>query len=189
MISLTKIHKRLYDAPGRPVISNCSTPTEKVSEFLDHHLKPIMQEGWFYIKETEDFLKKIQNMGKIPQDTILVTADMVGLYPSISHNAGLKAPKDSLDCRQNKKIPTGMLVKIAEFVLTNNYFEFGQRVFHQISGTAIGTKFTPPYACIFMDKLRQVFLKRRNCSHLFGLGIYMMYSLYGVMVKTNFKIL
>ena len=82
-----------------------------------------------------------------------------------------------------------MLVKMAEFVLTNNYFEFGQRVFHQISGTAIGTKFTPPYACIFMDKLRQVFLKRRNCIHLFGLGIYMMYSLYGVMVKTNFKIL
>ena len=40
-----KIHKRLYDVQGRPVISNCSTPTEKVLEFLDHHLKPIMQEG------------------------------------------------------------------------------------------------------------------------------------------------
>ena len=25
---------------------NSGTPTEKVSEFLDHHLKPIMQEGW-----------------------------------------------------------------------------------------------------------------------------------------------
>ena len=54
---LPKIHKRLYDVPERRVISNCGTPTEKVSEFLDHRLEPIMQEGWSYIKETEDFIK------------------------------------------------------------------------------------------------------------------------------------
>ena len=41
---LPKIHKRLYNVPGRPVISNFGTPTGKVSEFLDHHLKPITQE-------------------------------------------------------------------------------------------------------------------------------------------------
>ena len=39
----TKIHKRLHNVPGRPVISNCGTPTEKASEFLDFHLKPLMQ--------------------------------------------------------------------------------------------------------------------------------------------------
>ena len=39
---LPKIHKCLKNVPGRPIISNCGTPTEKVSEFLDHHLKPVM---------------------------------------------------------------------------------------------------------------------------------------------------
>ena len=29
---LPKIHKKLYDVPGRPVISNCGSPTEKDSE-------------------------------------------------------------------------------------------------------------------------------------------------------------
>ena len=58
-----------------------------------------MQEGWSYIKDTKDFLKKIQNTGKNPQDSILVTADVAGLYLSIPHNAGLKALKDALDCR------------------------------------------------------------------------------------------
>ena len=101
-------------------------------------------------------------MGKIPQDSILVTADVVGLYPSIPHNAGLKALKDALDCRQNKKIPTDMLVNMAEFFLTNNYFEFWQKVFHPISGTAIGTKFAPPYACIFMDNFETNFLKTQK---------------------------
>ena len=133
------------------VISNCG---KKVSEFLDHHLKPIMQEGWSYIKDTEDFLKKIQNMGKIPQDSILVTADVVGLYPSIPHNAGLNTLNEALDCRQNKKIPT--------FVLTNNCFKLGQKVFHQISATAVGTKFTPPYECIFMDKFETNFFKTQK---------------------------
>ena len=67
MHKIPKIHKRLYDVPGRPVISNCGTPTE----FLEHYLKPIMQEGWSYTKDTKDFLKKTQNMGKIPQDSYL----------------------------------------------------------------------------------------------------------------------
>ena len=44
---------------------------------------------------------------------------------------------------------------MAKFALTNKYF----KLFHQISGTAIGTKFESPYACIFMDKLETDFLK------------------------------
>ena len=39
---LPKIHKRLFNVPGGPVISNCGTPTEKCSEFLNYHLKPVM---------------------------------------------------------------------------------------------------------------------------------------------------
>ena len=38
MYLLPKIHKRLNSVPGRPVISNCVTHTEKLSEFLYHHL-------------------------------------------------------------------------------------------------------------------------------------------------------
>ena len=36
--------------------------------------------------------------------------------------------------------------------MKNNLLEFNDKVKQQISGTAIGTKFTPPYACIYMDK-------------------------------------
>ena len=39
---LPKIYKKLYNVPGCPVISNCRTPAEKVSEFLDH-LQPVMK--------------------------------------------------------------------------------------------------------------------------------------------------
>ena len=103
---LPKIHKRLKNVPGRPVISNCGTPTEKVSEFLDHHLKPVMQSGWSYIKDSGDFLKKIKNVGNIPENAILVTADVVGLYPNIPHNAGLKVLSNMLEAREHKAVST-----------------------------------------------------------------------------------
>ena len=49
-----------------------------------------MQSGWSYIKDSGDFLKKIKNVGNIPENAILVTADVVGLYPNIPHSAALK---------------------------------------------------------------------------------------------------
>ena len=91
---LPKIHKRLHNVPGRPVISNCGTPTEKASEFLDYYLKPIMQRGKSYIKNSGDFINKIKNLQNIPEGAKLVTADEVGLYPSIPREAGLKALRE-----------------------------------------------------------------------------------------------
>ena len=145
---LPKIHKRLHKVTGQPVISNCGTPAEKCSEFLDYHLKPLMQGGWSYIN---DFIKKTKNLGSIPKNAILVTTDVVGLYPSISHEAGLKALREVLDKREHS-IPTSGLLRMADFMLKNNYFEFNGQINQQISGTAIGSKFAPPYASLFMDK-------------------------------------
>ena len=60
---------------------------------------------------------------------------MVELYPSITNTAGLNSlKKPSLENGINKQIPTSDLVKMAEFVLSNNYFEFSEKVFEQISG-------------------------------------------------------
>ena len=159
---LPKIHKRLYNVPGRPVISNCGTPTEKASEFLDSQLKPIMQKSWSYIKDSGDFIDKIKGIKNIPENALLVTADVVGLYPSIPHNAGLEALKTVLDKRENHSIPTEKLVKMAEFVLKNSFFEFNGLVKEQISGTAIGTKCAPSYACIFMDEFETKFIESQQ---------------------------
>ena len=160
MYLLPKIHKRTFNVPGRPVISNCGTPTEKVSEFLDFHLKPVMMAGKSYVKDTGHFLEKLKGLGRIPQNSILVTADVIGLYPSIPHQGGLEALFEKLEERQDRTIPSNELVKMAEFVLKNNYFEFNSDIYHQKSGTAIGTKFAPPYACLFMDRVETEFLNK-----------------------------
>ena len=67
---LPKIHKRLSNVPGRPVISNSGAPTQKVSEFLDNHMQTIMIKGWSYVKDSQDFINKSHKLGKIPKKAI-----------------------------------------------------------------------------------------------------------------------
>ena len=108
-----------------------------------------MQKSWSYIKDLGDFIEKVKRTGNILDDAILVMADVMGLYLSIPHEFGLKALELALQKRESMQISTSKLVKIAKFVLQSNYFEFNGETKQQISGTAIGTKFAPPCACIF----------------------------------------
>ena len=146
--------------PGRPVISNCGTPTEKVSEFLDHCLHPLMKERKSHIKDTADFLDKLKDLGEVPEGAILVTADVIGLYPSIPHTEGLEVLRKQHDKFLHKKAPTEDIIKMADFVLKNNFFEFNSKFFQQISGTAIGTKFAPHMLVFLWPTLKQNFLRQ-----------------------------
>ena len=87
-----------------------------------------MRKCWSLIKDSQDFINKLRKLGKIPDNAILVTADVVGLYPSIPHNVGLRALKELLDKREQKKLPTEDLVRMAEFVLKNDFFEFNGQI-------------------------------------------------------------
>ena len=53
-----------------------------------------MKRRWSYINDLGDFIKKTQNLGSIPKNALLVMANVVGLYPSIPHEAELKALKE-----------------------------------------------------------------------------------------------
>ena len=63
---------------------------------------------------------------------------MVGLYPSIPHEAGPQALEEAIENRNHKQISTDKLLKMAQFVLKTNFFEFNNDVFQQITGTALG---------------------------------------------------
>ena len=125
---LPKIQKRLSAVPGRTATFNCGTPREKISERLDYIFKAVMQDGWSYNKDSDGFLKKIENIGKIPEGAILVTADVIGIYPSISHETGLEALRKRLSQRDSPKLPSEEIVRMTDFVLKNNFFEFNGEV-------------------------------------------------------------
>ncbi|XP_044184248.1 uncharacterized protein LOC122964605 [Acropora millepora] len=151
--------------PGRPVISGCGTPTEKISAFVDHNVRPIVSEINSYIKDTNDFLHKLGRIGDLPEGAILCTIDVVGLYPHIPHNEGLEALKEALstlegqlDSEQQRSLNEDLL-SFAELVLRSNNFEFNGNHYLQKRGTAIGTRMAPSYANIFMDRLERRLIK------------------------------
>ena len=140
---LPKIHKRTFNVPGRPVISNNSTVTENISAFLDFYLKPVAQTILHILEDTRDFLCRLNDLPKIPENAILVTFDVVGLYPNIPHDEGLEIMKTFLNERDDTPVSTESLCELAKIILEENYFELGEDAFRQILATAIGTKFAP----------------------------------------------
>ena len=74
----------------------------------------------------------------------------------------VRETKRSTEQKERKKLSTGDIVKMAEFLLKNNCFEFNGQVKHEKSFTAIGTKFTSTYACIFMDEIETKFLQTQE---------------------------
>ena len=52
------------------MLSNSGTLTEKAFEFLNSHLKTVMQESWSYIKNSADFINKIDRIADIPENDI-----------------------------------------------------------------------------------------------------------------------
>ena len=102
---LPKIHKRLFNVPGRPDISNCGTPTKNVLEYLDFCLKPIMQNGWSYVKDSSDVKNRIKKLGKLSGNITLVTANVVPLYPRMPHEDGLETLRERLVKSEDLKLP------------------------------------------------------------------------------------
>ena len=148
----------MNSVPGRPVISNCGFFTENISEFLDFHLQPVAKKVKSYVKDTNHFLQKIHNLGELPEDAILCTVDVIGLYPSIPHEEGLEALRGALERREDKAISTDSLTELAHLVLKNNFFEFNGDFYQQLRGTAIGTKCAPSYAILFLAALEEKIL-------------------------------
>ena len=74
--TLTKIQKP--NPVGRPIISGCEGPTERLSSFVDKLLQPIAQKQKSYLKDTTDFLN-FKEKTKVSQDTILVSMDVTSL--------------------------------------------------------------------------------------------------------------
>ena len=134
-----------------------------------------MQSIWLYIKDSEDILRKINQIENLPENSILVTGDVIGLYPSIPHELALEVLEEALEKRESKQISTDNVIKLAKFVLQNNYFEFNGEVKRQILGMAIGIKFAPPYGSgwifIFEKQQHQTLVWFRYRDDIFSSGL------------------
>jgi hypothetical protein len=93
---LPKIHKGINPPPGRPIVSANGCPTENISQLVDHFLNYPATQVKSYIRDTTDFLHKLEALGTLPANSILVTLDVTSLYTNIPNKEGLRAAREAL---------------------------------------------------------------------------------------------
>ena len=151
-----KIHKKVEKwtvpfkiPPGRPIVSDCDSDSYYVSEYLDSFLFPLATKHPSYIKDTGEFLSKLSNL-KIPDDCILATMDVDSLYTNIDNDAGLESVRLAFQNYPSARRPDQEILDLLKLSLENNDFQFNGDWYLQIWGTAMGKKFAPNYANLFM---------------------------------------
>jgi peptide-methionine (R)-S-oxide reductase len=149
---LPKVHKKKLPMPGRPIVSANNSPTERISELADFFLKPLVKTTRSYVKDTTDFINKIEALPPLPEGALLCTVDVTSLYTNIPNEEGIQACKNILELhRDNSEKPNNTnIIHLLEYVLMMNNFDFNGKHYLQVGGTAMGTRVAPSFANIFM---------------------------------------
>ena len=162
---LKKIHKNPMGI--RPIVSSVNSITENISQYVDIWLQPIMKKLPSYIKDTTEFINLVEKT-PLPSGCILASIDVSSLYTNIPHSEGKLAAMKSLmklDNPDPRQPPPEIIGELIDTVLQNNVFEFNDRTYLQIQGTAMGTKMAPAYANIFMGNLEPT-LREAGGDHI-----------------------
>ena len=156
--------------PGRPIVSSNSHPTERISQFVDHHLKPLVQTTQTFIKDTTHSLNNLEQLGQLPSNALLVTID-VSIIVSIT-KASPPADTDFLDTRDRNSstVSTETLCDLIHMIFTMNNFAVNGKHYLQIHGTAMGNRVAPSYVTCSSPNLRQTLCHMLHTKHTHGGG-------------------
>ena len=162
---LPKIHKTPGDKrpPPRPICNSRNAPTEKISQWVDEQLQPLVKELPSYVKDDNDLLRKIKNINDqhdLPPGTLLVTWDVKSLYTNIPTNGGIEGCRYFLTTNGRSINVVNTIVNFIALILNCNIFRFGNSHYLQKCGTAMGTKMAPSYANLFMGFVEKDLLER-----------------------------
>ncbi len=146
-VDSTYIHlEQPSDLTFRPIVGGPECPTQRLSNFLDIILKPMCQKVKSNVRDTMDFLKKLEKT--VPNECNILTLDVSDLYGSIPHNLGKEAVEywvtlfPDMLCRNFSK---EFIIEALELILENNVMKFDEKYYKQCQGTAMGTKCAPTY--------------------------------------------
>ena len=159
-----KTHKK--DNPLRLITSCCGTAIENLSAFTEFYLQPLARKQPSFIKDTTDLLNRIQKLneqGPFPEGTLLVSWDVVSMFPNIDNELGLGAVSRALDTRKQLLPSTDCILEAVEICLKSNHSVFNETFYLQVHGTAMGPKNACSYADIAMGEIDH---KAKHCGPL-----------------------
>lgn len=155
---LPKIHKDKQKWPkdnmpeGRPIVSDTNSESSRVAEYIDHFINPLSIKNFSYVKNSYDFVEQIRNT-EFDKDCLLVTGDVKSLYTNMDIDRMVKVTEEALRANPDQRRPDKELIDLLEFTLKNNDFQFGEKQYLQTCGTAMGKRYAPALANLYLKKL------------------------------------
>ena len=139
---MIKSHKP--NNPIRLITSGNSTAVENLSLFTGHFLHPCVKKEAHILIDITALLNKITDINDkfspFPAGTLLVSWNIISMYPSIGNKVGLAACKEALDHREKLSPSTECLQEAIKITLECNNSTFNKKHYHQNRGTAMGHK-------------------------------------------------
>ena len=163
ILSIKIFHKE--GNPLRLITCCCGTAIENLSAFTEFFLKPLAQNLPSFVKDTTHFLQKIEDLNKtgpFPKGSLLVSWDVVAMFPNIDSNLEINAIIDALDSRAVKIPSTDCIVEAVKICLQHNNSQFQKENVLQIHGTAMG----PKNACSYADLVMVVIDKKAKSGEI-----------------------
>ena len=103
--------------PGRPIVSSINSHSAKISHFVDIHLQPIVDGIKSRIKDTTDFINKIEKIFNLPEEAIIVIMDVKSLFTNIPHAEGINAVAKALEKLKDVTISNLVILKLLSVTL------------------------------------------------------------------------
>lgn len=163
---LPKVHKNPLKPPGRPIVSGIDSITSCIGKFVDHFLQPLVTKTKAFLKDSRQIINEISTINMV-KEALLVTADVSSQYTIIPHEIGSMAARffSNKDFTIKKSMKEFVL-KLLEFAMEHNYFFFDGEFYLQATVVAMGAKFAPSLANLFMALWENDFLFSRGDSRL-----------------------
>ena len=152
MYGMVKTYK--IDGPVRLINSGCNTAVENLSILVEKISYPIADKLPSKIRDANDMLDIIDSTieSVLTDNHVLVSFDVVNMFPNIDNKSGLKNVKDVLLDNNFDLDSTQCIVDALEICLTCNNSKFNHQNFLQKDGTAQGPHMSCSYANIAMAK-------------------------------------
>lgn len=155
---LPKIHKKQESWPqpglmpaGRPIVSDVESETYRISSFIDYYLNPLANKHTTYVKNTYDFIDKIKSININQTDSFtLVTGDITSLYTNMHIDRSIQCVATAFQNHPDPFRPDKQLLDLLEISLKFNDFNFNNAQYLQVMGTAMGKRFAPALANLYL---------------------------------------
>lgn len=147
---LPKIYKHPTCPPCRPIVSGIDSVTSRVGRYIDFFLQPVVMKIPSYIKDSRHVINLLAEHTPRP-GLWMVTADVTSLYTVIPHSLGLFDVEYFL--RRDSSLldeQISFILELLQFAASRSYFWFGGQFYKQDRGVAMGAKYAPSLANLFM---------------------------------------